>query len=112
VVISDIRHLNELEFINGNGGICFAVDADARMGDVLTNEIYQHESEINIPTIRKIILSNHIDRFLVNNTIEQQKSAVELALSIIDKKIFPDKDLEDNMFDNSEYGLYASIGRK
>jgi len=52
---SDVRHLNECEFIlTTKDAFLLCVDSDLRQGDALNDDMYKHESEIYIPEIRGI----------------------------------------------------------
>lgn len=107
VVIPDIRHHNELDFLfkDKNNGMCFAIDADIRMRDMLKDPIYQHKSEIDIPNLRKRIWDVNTELVLVNNEEADLNKAIAKAIDMIDPWIAQSpKDVREyiNVYENTK----------
>lgn len=86
VVVPDIRHHNELEYIWGsNRGIVFAVDADKRMEKVLHDPMYQHASESFILGIRQRIRKDHPENILINNTEEDLEKSTQRCFELFNQ---------------------------
>lgn len=86
VVIPDVRHHNELDFLmEATNAMCFAIDADERMVDVIYSDMYKHESEIHIPELRKRIKNKNPKMVLMNNTKEDLEESTKLCIKTIGK---------------------------